>query len=325
MIAVATIHYYYYYYNTLPMSQQNATLYDCPRCGYCTPNITNLRNHFKRKSLCQPLVADIPRPSLEMAHQCRTTTNSVPAHELIDANAALQHRVQACMQRQDELQKENHDLQERIRALERVDLQKENHDLQERIRALERLVSSIAMTTSGAAEHGASSFNTINNNNTTVNVTIQQGSSIRDFGQEDTSYITSARIEQLLRQCTPGLIELIKEVHFNPQQPQNNNVRITSKKRDMATMKRNGEWVPIKLTDAVDKTIDNSKLLLFRRMTDDPDYFNTFSEESPTCVEWQIMAMAKHQSVWRPTRNAVRCAMLQWYEDARRARELEYS
>ena len=37
-----------------------AVLYKCDRCGYDTPRLHCIKDHFKRKRSCKPIIKDIP-------------------------------------------------------------------------------------------------------------------------------------------------------------------------------------------------------------------------------------------------------------------------
>ena len=70
---------------------------------------------------------------------------------------------------------------------------------------------------------------TNNSHNTTNNMT--NNIIIHNYGDEDTKYITSDYILNLLKyKPAKAIPELIKHTHFNEEHPENQNIKITNKK-----------------------------------------------------------------------------------------------
>jgi len=91
----------------------------------------------------------------------------------------------------------------------------------------------------------------------TVTTTINQHNNnnviILNFGNEDMSYVHPPL--QYLENAFNGLHELLKDVYFNDQQPQNHTIRVNMSSKTVE-ISANGEWKTIALTDASKKMID---------------------------------------------------------------------
>ena len=79
-------------------------------------------------------------------------------------------------------------------------------------------------------------------NNTTNNIN-QMNVIINSFGDENISYITEDFLTKLI--CTGvfnSIPKLVRQIHFNPNRPENNNVKITNKKLSYASVYKNNRW-----------------------------------------------------------------------------------
>ena len=74
----------------------------------------------------------------------------------------------------------------------------------------------------------------INNNNNTIIV--------NNFGDENTEYITDKMFQKLILKGSQGIPSLIKQIHFNPNHPENHNVRYKNQKSKYIEIKNNNKW-----------------------------------------------------------------------------------
>jgi hypothetical protein len=75
-----------------------------------------------------------------------------------------------------------------------------------------------------------SSDNTINQQQIayTVNNTTNNNITINVFGKEDLSHLTPEFLERCIKMEGGGVMEVVKKIHFDPEKPENHNVRITT-------------------------------------------------------------------------------------------------
>jgi hypothetical protein len=74
------------------------------------------------------------------------------------------------------------------------------------------------------------------NNNTTNNIVI-----INTFGYENTNYISNSFLKECLKER--DLPKLFEEVHFNPNHPENHNIRIRNIHKQMLEYFEEGRWI----------------------------------------------------------------------------------
>ena len=104
--------------------------------------------------------------------------------------------------------------------------------------------------------------NTINNNNQTI-------ININAFGNEDLTFLTDAKIKYLMAQVLPKDVipKMIKDIHCNPEQPQNMNI-YKPNKRDNMLMKFDAEkWMMELSKKSINSMIDSNFTLLDSRLT----------------------------------------------------------
>jgi uncharacterized C2H2 Zn-finger protein len=80
--------------------------------------------------------------------------------------------------------------------------------------------------------------NLVNNNNNN-NIHFH----INNFGSEDLSHITAELLDRRLKELHgKGIGNLVTDVHFHPDKPENHNVRINSRKYKTMCVKQDNEW-----------------------------------------------------------------------------------
>ena len=94
------------------------------------------------------------------------------------------------------------------------------------------------------------------NNNTTVNM--QQNIYINNYGNENLGYLTKGYFDNLLKIPFVSIQKLIKEIHFNPRHPENNNIKIPNKKQKYAIVYKNGKWEFRHKKEVIEDMVDNS-------------------------------------------------------------------
>ena len=82
------------------------------------------------------------------------------------------------------------------------------------------------------------------NNKVNLNAKINSDNTIivNNFGNENYDYISNNMMKQLLKQGPKSIPYLIKQIHFNPDHPENHNIRIKNKKLKYAEVKMDNKW-----------------------------------------------------------------------------------
>lgn len=84
-------------------------------------------------------------------------------------------------------------------------------------------------------------FQTINNIQQNININ-STDSRINPFGKEDTSFLTHSVMKNILKNPDNGIPQLIRLIHFNPEIPQNQNVRLKNKKEPYINVFNGENW-----------------------------------------------------------------------------------
>ena len=117
------------------------------------------------------------------------------------------------------------------------------------------------------------SNNTNNTNIDTQNNTINIH--INAFGNENTEYLDDKAILQCIDRVYKSIPAIIEKLHFNPQHPENHNIKITNKKLPYASvMGNNQRWKMVDRKDAIDKMVTNGYYMLDEKYETNKDKFD---------------------------------------------------
>ena len=145
---------------------------------------------------------------------------------------------------------ENHD-KNRILELEKdaqlKDLQHENEKLKYKLEIAE-LKEKIANTTK------------VTNNYKTINNII----TINAFGEEKIDYITDEKKIKYCKESYDSFKKYLNDVHFNPDHPENHNIKLQNKKENICLIMENNKWNHI----PKDKLYDLMKMAAHSALTD---------------------------------------------------------
>lgn len=81
---------------------------------------------------------------------------------------------------------------------------------------------------------------------------------INNFCQENMLYITKDMAQDCLNMGWYGIISMIESIFFNPDHPENFNVKLTSLKNSLVQVKTTNAWKPRGLFDTIDTMIKRS-------------------------------------------------------------------
>ena len=93
--------------------------------------------------------------------------------------------------------------------------------------------------------------NTQENSNNTDNSISNNNIIINNYGNENTEYITPAYMQNIINSINSAIPKLIEYMHFNPDYPENKNIKITNKKLPYAQIMKNGKWHLLKKNNAI--------------------------------------------------------------------------
>jgi hypothetical protein len=87
---------------------------------------------------------------------------------------------------------------------------------------------------------------------------------INNFGKEDISYLTNDTIKNLIKhlqfddEYDKPVSKLAKEIHFNKNHKENNNVKITSMRSPTCRVFENGKWIIKDIDETLVEMVENT-------------------------------------------------------------------
>ena len=180
-------------------------VYYCKRCGKNTNHLGDLKKHLKNKKQCEPLYADVDRAILleELATPAGKGGFMVKMSDKIVKLEDVEDKDEFVTKIQEDL----------------IKLKRENIKLKKEVNDL--------TTAKGG----------VTNNN--INITHIH---LNNFYKEDTSYITDDCLSKMLVKVYESVPSVIKAIHFNPEHPENHNVKMPNKRDKFMMVRRNNEW-----------------------------------------------------------------------------------
>ena len=112
-----------------------------------------------------------------------------------------------------------------------------------------------------------------NTQNITINV------QILDFGKETHQHITPEFLQECLSKMHLGLPNLFEAIHFNPQVPQNMNIRHKSAKQGLVETYTNGHWVPTSKSSALAEAVARNRKIMHKFVTDPRPNLSSMTRE----------------------------------------------
>ena len=95
-------------------------------------------------------------------------------------------------------------------------------------------------------------------NVTTNNNMLQQNIIINNYGNENLDYLTEGYLTSLLKIPCGSVLTLLKDIHLNPNHPENHNVKIPNRKEKFAIVYINGKWKLRKKKEVISSMVDMS-------------------------------------------------------------------
>lgn len=204
----------------------------CKRCLHSTSTKSNLLSHLRNKKVCsvdkeeggidiqiQSYIDDLLTPKQPKKYSCPHCDSR------FSYNQSMNKHIRGC--------KNNP-------ANQKDDKDKLIEELQSQIEQLKNQQSQPSTTV-------------INNNNngTIINITINKN----NFGSENTSYISDEFIKYCIENPSKGIAELIENIHYHPEHPENHNIRCKSLKKNVFEKLVDSEWTLCDASNTLDELI----------------------------------------------------------------------
>lgn len=208
--------------------------FQCKRCGYQTNVKQALLRHLQKKKVCEAINANIIRDELILEIKSKVlnvvTYPCQWCNKMFNNKCNVYKHVKVCKQKPNE-------------SSNVIELQEQIKELQAEVKQLKENATTQNITQTA---------NNIQNN--TINITI------KDFTRENLEYIDDRVKLECFRD--QDLIRIIDEIHFHPDHPENNNVKIKNVKQNLMECMNDGKWVVKKKDDVLHQLIFNGYRIL---------------------------------------------------------------
>ena len=92
----------------------------------------------------------------------------------------------------------------------------------------------------------------------TINNNVTQNIIINSYGKEDISYIKDKYFTELLKIPFVSIPKMVKDIHFDPEHPENHNILITNRKEPYIKVFKDNKWLLEDQREVLDELVDKS-------------------------------------------------------------------
>ena len=196
----------------------------CKRCGYSTTLLYCLKKHLQRKKQCNPVVEDIE--------------TSILYNKCFEKDVKP-YKCDYCDKSYTHISSTSYHKKTCVKKIEIELLQKQQLiiDQQKQIESLKAVLPATTINNTNNANTNTNSHNTITNNNITINA----------FGKENIEYLkNNPNYKQIMMKCMAekeqGVMKLLEYIYFNPDHPENQNVKKSIKKDNFIKLYDGKKW-----------------------------------------------------------------------------------
>ena len=273
--------------------------YTCFRCEYTTKHRNSFKNHLNRKNVCKPVLDTIDVEEIKKFYGFEILENSLqitPNHSKITSNHSKNapnhfkcitpnnskslHFVQKitpnnskslhfennkttceyCLRtytRKDNLTKHLKTCKKKKMAESLVVIQSEEiTKMKQEIEMLKKCKGVVNNNT-----NNNSTTTNSNNNNTNMINNIH----INNYGDENLKHLRSKDFANLLSGIYSAVPKLIEKIHFDPEHPENQNIKFTNKKFPYLKVMKDSKWQLVNKKHELLDLIDSKYFMLKER------------------------------------------------------------
>ena len=225
--------------------------YKCFRCGYIAQQRVHLKNHLNRKKICKVLYDDMSIEEVKFFYNFEITQNSSKSPQkssfLVKNILKNPHFSEKSPQKssffenQDLLCKYCSKMYSRIDNLKRHLNTCKKKKESEQLMLLEKELE-LQYKTKEIEELKKKLENKEITNITNINTTNNTNIIINNLGEENIKYLKSGKFAELLQGIYGAVPKLIQQIHFNPEHPENQNIKYPNKKNPYLKIMKNNKW-----------------------------------------------------------------------------------
>ena len=261
-------------------------LYECLRCGYIASQRINLRHHLNRKNVCEAILGDIDIEEIKKHYGFSVTpkqhpndTQTAPKQHL---NDTFCEKIETPKQHLNDTQttpkQHLNDTQTTPKLLSRICKfcnksftrksgldkhlnicmfkkefinlkQKEEEEIYKMKKEIEELKNFKIQT-----QNNITNTNSHNTTNNTIN--------INNYGNEDLKHLKNSDFASLLSGIYNAVPKLIEKIHFDPEHPENQNIKYTNQKSPYLKIVKDKKWQFVNKKEEILDLIDNKCFML---------------------------------------------------------------
>lgn len=233
-------------------------MFTCKRCNYETNLKGNLITHLKSKKPCRPLLSDIERDIL-IDELAQTKVREGPVAE---SNGVQCIFCDAEFKSRSTLFRHKKVCDRNPATSNSADLENIVRQFTNEIKNLQTELDNLKKNNQGGSNCNNNNNNTINSNNKIIN---NINVNIRDFGNENMSALSKDTIGDFF--LNMQFKDLLETLHYHPNFPENNNIRIKSLKRQVLEIYRNNQWNVTSFMDGLNQIVLQAQKIF-------EDYYN---------------------------------------------------
>lgn len=221
-------------------------VYRCKRCGWHTAIRTHYVNHLNRKNHCKAILSN-------------TTVASLKSNLLnLDSRSIPKKQDHSCIFCKKDFSKNSH-MHRHIKTCKSKLLVDKDVIILNQKKQIDEMRSQYVLNIADILiKSGTTSTTHTTNIKNQNNINIH----INSYGNENLDYITGTYLEKLLNIPFGAIPRLLKDIHFNPNHPENHNIKITNKKLPYMCVFKNNRWVYQDKKEAIDDIVDKGYNIL---------------------------------------------------------------
>ena len=235
-------------------------MFSCSTCQLLFKSKKCLAAHFKTKKHLTG--------KKETIHKCA-------CGKCFSYRQGLYTHKKTCTYTESTIETENEQYSEVIQVLK-----EENNEMRERLdkkdqemEVLRKQVESLMARSTGNTTNRNSNNNT-HIENQHVNIVVNS------FGNENIEHLTDKLVCKLIQAgpftCLPKIIE---RIHFDPEHPENHNIKVTNLKNRYAKIVKDNKWITTNKKQVIDTMIQNGYGLLEEKYQDNKESISEFKQE----------------------------------------------
>lgn len=248
-------------------------IHSCDRCGLDFTKRSHLIQHLGKKRLCIAIYSDVdPKQQLYSLNNKDGVVCGVCEKIYKNINSLRKHNCMGVIIENNDVKKATIPgellLELTKYKQEILELQKDKKELMGMCRELLEIkkgesIKTIDNSIDNSIDKSTTNIANINNTNHGIinNVTLN----INSFGNENIEYITNNAMKEvykLIKRRGRGIINFIKDIHVNPEHPENHNIKIENVKRGLLRIFEKDKWHYYTFSEGLDKLYNITEMKL---------------------------------------------------------------